>query len=317
MKVSVCITVLNEEKYIDRLLISLFKQTKKVDEIVIVDGGSKDKTLEIIKKYAKDHKEIKYVKKQSTVAQGRNEAIKLATNEIIATTDASCVANRNWLEKLTKKFEKQKTEVVAGYYNIKVINPQTKIFALYLGIQSNQFNKNIMPSTRSVAFKKSVWRKVDGFDENLVKTGEDTKFFYQCLKNGVKIDREKNARVEWLEISDMELKSFFNKVKAYAFGDAQIKIWWHPKQKYKSHNIKIFLIYLRYLIELSLCYVSIFKSEVLYFLLFFLFLYILWPVLKWRNNTNKLGEKIWLPVVQVVSDIAVMIGFAQGMMQKK
>ena len=50
MKVSVCITVFNEEGSIGELLDSLLKQTKKPGEIVIVDGGSKDKTVDVIRK---------------------------------------------------------------------------------------------------------------------------------------------------------------------------------------------------------------------------------------------------------------------------
>ncbi len=51
MKVSVCITVLNEGENIERLLFSLLHQTKKPSEIIVVDGGSKDDTLKRVKKY--------------------------------------------------------------------------------------------------------------------------------------------------------------------------------------------------------------------------------------------------------------------------
>ena len=47
MKVSLVVTVLNEEPSIAALLESILSQTKKADEIVIVDGGSTDKTIDI------------------------------------------------------------------------------------------------------------------------------------------------------------------------------------------------------------------------------------------------------------------------------
>ena len=66
-----------------------------------------------------------------------------------------------------------------------------------MGILPQKFDQDFMPSTRSVAFRKSVWEEVDGFNENLERGGEDTEFFYKCVKNGVKIVREKSSRVEW------------------------------------------------------------------------------------------------------------------------
>ena len=51
MNISLCITVKNEEKSIGPLLDSIFAGTKKPDEIIIVDGGSTDKTLSVINNY--------------------------------------------------------------------------------------------------------------------------------------------------------------------------------------------------------------------------------------------------------------------------
>ena len=91
MKVSVCISVLSEEKSVGKLLESLLNQSKKPNEIIIVDGGSKDKTVEIIKHFQKKDKRIKLVKQRGNVAKGRNTSIEVAKNEIIAITDAGCV----------------------------------------------------------------------------------------------------------------------------------------------------------------------------------------------------------------------------------
>ena len=51
MTISLCITVFNEEKYITALLESIVSQTKQPDEVIIVDGGSTDKTVALIKPY--------------------------------------------------------------------------------------------------------------------------------------------------------------------------------------------------------------------------------------------------------------------------
>ena len=57
MKVSFITTVFNEENSIQKLLDSLLKQSKKLHEVVIVDGGSSDKTIERIKNYDKGYTE--------------------------------------------------------------------------------------------------------------------------------------------------------------------------------------------------------------------------------------------------------------------
>src|SRR5260221_12583418 len=98
MKVSVCITTFNEEKSIEKLLKSILSQTKVPDEIVIVDGGSTDKTVEIIKKFGKAKL---IISKGASISRGRNLAVKNAKYSMIAMTDAGCVCERHWLERIS------------------------------------------------------------------------------------------------------------------------------------------------------------------------------------------------------------------------
>ena len=116
MKVSLITTVLNEENSIEKFLKSVIQQTKKPNEFIIVDGGSTDNTYEIIKKYAKKYNWIKVFRVNgASVGMGRNIAIQKARNKIIACTDAGCILDRKWLEKITKPFQKNKgIDVVVG-----------------------------------------------------------------------------------------------------------------------------------------------------------------------------------------------------------
>jgi glycosyltransferase involved in cell wall biosynthesis len=317
MKVSVCVTVLNEEKTIGRLLQALLGQTKKPDEIVVVDGGSRDRTVGIIRHYQKKDKRIKLLIEECSIARGRNLSISLAKNDVVALTDAGCEPYRDWLEKLVYFFKHENVDVVAGFYDMKAVSPKNKVFNCYLGVPSKKYDAiNFLPSTRSVAFRKEVWEKVGGFNEKLAGAGEDSLFFYNCVKSGVKIVREKEARVVWQEISNLTFRDFLKKIWRYSEGDARSGIWWHPSKNLASHNIKIILIYLRYILGLVLFIYSVYNPPLFYFLSFLFVFYLFWPIFKWKDVLVKWDERIWLPIVQIGSDFAVMAGFASGLTKK-
>ena len=81
MQVRVCavVPVLNEEKFISRCIDSLLSQTMQI-EILVLDGGSTDKTLDILKSYGDSIKVIKNIEKR--VSQARNLALELIGNDI-------------------------------------------------------------------------------------------------------------------------------------------------------------------------------------------------------------------------------------------
>ena len=210
---------------------------------MVVDGGSSENTLlEISKFESRNSKQIPIIKllisKGASIAEGRNIGIKNAAGEIIVTTDAGCIAKKNWLEKITKPFDDKNTAVVAGFYLMKTNNLLSQAAQYYLGVVPQRFEANkVLPSARSMAFRKEVWKKVGGFRENLDRAGEDIAFCYDVLKKGFKIIRVKNAIVYWQVPNN--LRKIISKFFVYAKGDAQTKIWKYKGINILSHNIKI------------------------------------------------------------------------------
>ena len=288
MKVSVCITTFNEkEEDINKLLSALNNQTLKPDGIIVID--------------AKDYKNC-------SIAQGRNISVKKAKNEIIAMTDVGCIPNKDWLEKITKPFVENKNVLVAGFYTMPYKNAMQKAAAAFLGVLPDKFdNIKFLPSARSVAFSKSVWKKVGGFNERLEKGGEDSEFFYRCVKDGVKIIRIKEARVVWEEIGKLNFRGIVKKFYVYAKGDGEAGIWFHPTKQLSSHNIKISLIFVRYIIALLLLIIGFNSPLAHWVLLVLVIIYLLY-------SYSKAG--LWGIVFQLTSDITVMIGFVSGIMGK-
>lgn len=303
MKVSVCITVFNEEDTIAQLLGSLLNQTLKFDEIVIIDSSSTDGTRKIITNYQKKSKRIKLIVKKTTRTQGRNLAIKSARNEIVALTDGSCIAEPKWLGRLTVPFKDKSVDMVAGFYKMKATTALQKSVAKFLGVTPDRFDSNFLPSGRSMAFRKSLWKKVGGFPEKYKGAVDDTIFNYLVVKSGARIVRVKNAVVEWSGVP-ANLVSFFKKIYNYAKGDAESKIWWHPAKGFESHNIKIILVYLRYLAGILLLYLGVSNPAFLYLLGPGLVFYLLWAY-------RKAGA--WGIPLQFTADLAVMLGFFWGM----
>ena len=98
-QVSVITTVLNEAGSIGVLLGSLLRQTRLPGEVVLVDGGSTDGTLEVVECYArKASLPIRSLRVPGcNISEGRNAAIAAAHGEIIAVTDAGVRLAEDWL----------------------------------------------------------------------------------------------------------------------------------------------------------------------------------------------------------------------------
>lgn len=316
MKASVCITTYNEEENIAALLDSLASQSKKPDEIIIVDGGSSDKTPEIIRHYQKKFSYIKTVFEKCSRSRGRNISVDLARNEVVAMTDAGCTADTDWLKNITHPFTcTSRVHVVAGFYRMTGDANIQKAMSVFLGVTPRNFNHNFLPSTRSMAFTKSAWEAVGGFPESEINSAEDTDFNYKAVKLGLKYSRVKNATVEWG--MPETLKDFFNKVKDYAKWDVVYGIWWHPAQRLMSHNIKALSIFARYLLFLFLLIMSLTSYLSFAYLLICLFVYLAWAFRKEYAEFNDWKISLWGPFIQVISDFAVMSGFLSGIFSKK
>jgi cellulose synthase/poly-beta-1,6-N-acetylglucosamine synthase-like glycosyltransferase len=247
---------------------------------------------------------------KSTRAKGRNLGIEIAKGDIIATTDAGCIADKNWLKNLTAPFATGMVDVSAGFYKMTGDSPLQKSESVFIGVRPRKFDNKFLPSTRSIAFTKRIWEELGGFPENLEGTVEDTMFNKKLIKVSAKISRVKDATIEWG--MPEHINEFFWKVFGYARGDALTKIWIFPGKGFASHNIKSLFILFRYILGLATLFLS-FKYHILLPALIILFLlYLLWA---YRKVFLEFGDwKVALlgPIIQITSDFAVMGGFLSG-----
>ena len=237
MRISLISTVLNEEKNIKKFLDSIISQTKKPDEIIIVDGGSKDKTYEILKEYSKKYKWIKvYQKKGFNISQGRNYAVKKSKGDIIFTSDSSTKFEKDWNKKILKGFEKS-ADVVFGRWHVEPQNIIEKFLVSRIPEWDKIDPDRFIPSNRQVAFKRKVWEKVGGFPEHL-KRADDNWFHLKAHSLGFKYYFVRDADVSW--ILNRNLKNMLK----LAFQDSKTEGFSFIFTERKIYIAEIFLLFL-------------------------------------------------------------------------
>ncbi len=106
-KISIITSVLNDEKGIEKTIKSVLSQKYKNLEYIVIDGGSKDKTIKIIKKYKKFI--TKFVsKKDKGIYYGFNRGLSLATGDLIGIINSSDIYTNNAFKILIKYYRKFK-----------------------------------------------------------------------------------------------------------------------------------------------------------------------------------------------------------------
>ncbi|HRZ85594.1 MAG TPA: glycosyltransferase [Candidatus Paceibacterota bacterium] len=129
--VSVVMPVYNSEKYVAQAIESVLNQTFKDFEFIIIDDGSTDKSLEIIKKYAKKDKRIKVIVNNSNlkICKTLNKGIKLAKGKYIARMDSDDISLPTRFEEQVNFLEKNPDVGIVGSY-IKLFEDSGKILGI-------------------------------------------------------------------------------------------------------------------------------------------------------------------------------------------
>jgi glycosyltransferase involved in cell wall biosynthesis len=199
VQVSFVATARNEINTVQALVDSLFAQTRLPDEIVIVDTGSTDGTLERLQAIALTSSiPFQVLTRQSTnIAQGRNHAIRAARHEVIVVSDFGVHFGADWLEALVAPFEADdQIQVSAGRY--EAVDEHGQPARWLLGRTLEQINpQEHLPSGVSIAFKKSAWAAVGGYPEWLTLTGEDTYFALELKRTTTRWAFVPEAVVQW------------------------------------------------------------------------------------------------------------------------
>jgi glycosyltransferase involved in cell wall biosynthesis len=191
--ISVIIPTLNEEKLLPRLLDQLSDQNLKSKyefEIIVSDGGSKDKTLEIAKNYT-DKIVVYQEKRRQKISEGKNAGFKISKGEILVFICADCrIENPEMFFDYVSNFKNSKYLAATFWFDVF---PEEKKWSDYIFhtffnwlIKLLNYVGNGMGRGECQVIKREVFEKVGGYNEELT-AGEDYDLYTRIRKLG-KID---------------------------------------------------------------------------------------------------------------------------------
>ena len=187
---SIIVPVYGIEKYIEKCIISLINQTYKNIEVILVNDGVKDMSLEICKRYKKiDSRIIVLEKENGGLVSARKCGAEVAKGDYICCVDGDDWISKDYIEKFDKIISKMEPDIVCCGFN-QVYYTSSKKTEIFLdeGMYQNQaLKQNIHPvaveNKKGIGFPHSIWAKAVKRDlyvseqmqvNNLIKIGEDS-----------------------------------------------------------------------------------------------------------------------------------------------
>jgi len=203
--VSLVSTVWNDLEGCQVFFRQMCEQTKFPDEIIITDAGSNDGTWEFLQAESTEIRPWNLVLLQESrcnVARGRNLAIAKSKHEIIASTDIGCEWDREWLEELVEPlFQQAEVQMVAGSWGVRLAGLKgpwaLTEWALKGGKHESVAEAVTFASSRSIAYRKSVWESIGGYAEDLTLAGDDTVFGHMMNLCKIKPAAAPRIRCYW------------------------------------------------------------------------------------------------------------------------
>lgn len=302
MKISLIATVKDAAPFIGEFLASVAAQTRAPDEVVIVDGGSTDGTLETLRA---DPIVTAIEAPGANISRGRSTAIAAATHDVIAVTDADCVLDPHWLERLAALME-DGADVAMGFYRPIAGNLfEVCSAAVHLPEPEEIDEATFMPSSRSVAFRREIYEAAGGYPEWL-PIGEDMYLDQRWRELGADMRLDASAVAYWRVRPT--LGDTWRQYGGYARGDAQAGMW--PRR----HALR----FATYAAAALLVWSRLGRIALLAGAVFYAFRPIRRALRALAGRPlHQAGAVIGVPAMMAFTDVAKMAGYLEGLVSRR
>ncbi len=233
VQVTLVVPLRNEQQSLQSLISSLIQQSLGPDEIILVDGGSTDLTVDVARRLTCGIDKSRVIEAgDATPGRGRNVGIENANNEWVALTDCGIELDPAWLENLVEVITNDPlVDVVYGNYE-----PMTNTFferCAALAYPPPKMKRpagqgSILmrgPSVASMLLRRSVWKSVGGFPD--LRAAEDLIFMQRIEEQGFNIGWAPQATVWWS--MQPTLRRTFQKFVLYSMHNVRAgwQRYWH------------------------------------------------------------------------------------------
>ena len=240
MSFTIITTVLNNEKFMLNCLQSVQKQNinKKKIEHLVIDGGSSDETLNIVRTFKKKHKYVKlFLKKKSSIYGGINYGIKNSKNKYIGLLHSDdYFFNNNVLNIIEKNF-RNRNNVKAIYSNVKFVSRSNKNKVIRYfksrNLKKSDYLKCDHPPHTSLFLEKSIFKQYGYYNEKF-KIASDFEFMLRIFA----INQTKSVYLDKTLVVMRSGGTSTKSLKNIILSNYEVL------KSFKENNLKINLIYI-------------------------------------------------------------------------
>lgn len=198
--VAVILACKDESLQVSKWIACLSRQTLLPDEVIVVDMGSKDGTVDSLLSASEEYRlPINIIQAVGVnLAAARNRAIQESASQVVVLSDIEYIPHDDWLEKLTQPFRVDpKIEVSAGWHRTLDVAGKEAYFYSWPDLGGAHL-KGFVPSTLSLALTKTAWEKAGGYPDWLAMGGEDTYFVLELKRYCTHWAFVPEAVVDWV-----------------------------------------------------------------------------------------------------------------------
>jgi len=315
---SVIVPTKNDSKYIDGCLQSLFQQTFKEYEVIVVDGHSDDDTVEKARKYPAQI----FFENIGSRGGACNVGAENAQGEVLVFTDADCILPSDWLEKIAKCF--RSTPELGALGGLDLNAKDDTLIAKSKGVimifRRTRAKEDMAAAYKikgcNSAYRKNLFRMVGGFDSSL-KYSEDSELHGRLLHRGARLLFDPDIYV-WhfrrqnnLLALKRSIKNARNSVPAHFRRQTLLSLRIRGRYGFTSHLIffgsLIFILALMAATLNGLFWLAI-QIELLIIIIGIL-CYTAWTF----KNYFSFPESLLVPLIIVLDTVFRLIGIYQGL----